>query len=52
MVKIANYLNAMMIILSKGPPAHIFFLVACFCSLGHCLLISIMTLTVGLKVKL
>ena len=37
--------------ITKGPPAQDFFS-AFFCSPGHSLLISIMTLTLGLTVKL
>ena len=36
----------------KGPPAQIFLRRHVFCSPGHCLLISAMTLTFGHKVKL
>ena len=37
---------------TKGPPAQIFFGWHVFCSPGHYLLISAMTLTFGVKVKL
>ena len=37
--------------ITKGTPAQIFSGLHVFCSPGHCLLISAMTLTFGLKVK-